>query len=55
MKRYVRPLAAVLSTAIAAVAIGACGSSSKSSSSGSSGGGGVRHDTVVESGSRAAR
>ena len=39
MKRYVRPLAAVLSTGIAAVAIGACGSSSKSSSSHSSGGG----------------
>ena len=51
MKRYVRPLAAVLLAAIAAIAIGACGSSSKSSSSATSASGGGSSTTSSSGGS----
>ena len=50
MKRYVRPLAAVLLAAIAAIAIGACGSSSKSSSSATSASGGGSSTTSSSGG-----
>ena len=54
MRKYVRPLAALLLTAIAAIAIGACGSSSKSSSSAPAGSGsssGTGSSTTPSSGS----
>ena len=50
MKRYVRPLAALLLTVFAAAALAACGSSSKSSSSSTGSGGGSGTSTSASSG-----
>jgi peptide/nickel transport system substrate-binding protein len=51
LKRFVRPLAALLLVAITALALAACGGSSSNSTSSSSGGGGASANTSTSGGS----